>query len=43
VTIPVADYVSVQAKEEPTDEQWREVLEINGFTSEQIDTILKGE
>jgi hypothetical protein len=43
VTIPVADYVSVQADHEPTDEEWREVLSENGFSDEEIDKILLGD
>jgi hypothetical protein len=43
VTIPVADYVSVQADHEPSDEEWREALSENGFSDEEIDKILLGD
>lgn len=40
--VPTADYVSVQADHEPTDEEWSEVLSERGYTEEQISAILNG-
>jgi hypothetical protein len=40
VDIPCADFVSVQADQEPTDEEWTEVLTEAGYTSEKITEIL---
>lgn len=39
-TIPTAEYVSVQADHDPTDEEWTEVLAEQGYTEEQITNIL---
>lgn len=39
--VPTADFVSVQADHEPTDEEWRTVLKEEGdFSDEEIDVIL---
>jgi hypothetical protein len=43
VSVPAADFVSVQADHEPTDAEWREVLSENGFDDTTIDTILADE
>ena len=40
VSIPVADFVAVQADHEPTTEEWTTVLLENGFTEEDAQTIL---
>lgn len=42
-TVPTAEYVSVQADHEPTDDEWTEVLALNGYTAEQITNILSKE
>lgn len=41
--VPTADYVSVQADHEPTDEEWSKVLSEQGFTEEQISAILNND
>lgn len=43
VTIPTADYVSIQADHDPSDEEWADVLTANGFTSEEVQQILNGD
>ena len=40
VSIPVADFVAVQADHEPTTEEWTSVLLENGFKEEDVQTIL---
>lgn len=40
VLVPTADYISVQANHEPTDEEWKAVMQEGGLTEEQIEGIL---
>ena len=39
-TVPVADFVSCLSEQEPTNEDWENLLKKNGFTQSQIDNIL---
>ena len=38
--VPVADFVACLSSSTPTDQAWRELLTANGYTEEQITTIL---
>ena len=38
--VPVAEFVSCLSYTEPTNEQWGNLLSVNGFTQSQIDNIL---
>lgn len=38
--IPVADFVACLSEQEPTNEDWENLLNDNGFTQSQIDNIL---
>ena len=39
-TVPVADFVSCLSDNQPTNENWENLLKDNGFTQGQIDNIL---
>ena len=38
--IPVADFVSCLSEQEPTNEDWENLLKKNGFSQSQIDNTL---
>lgn len=40
ITVPVADFVACLSSSTPTDQAWRELLTANGYTEEQVTTIL---
>lgn len=42
VEVTVYDYVSVLSEQEPTDDEWREVLSELGHSKTEINKILKG-
>lgn len=38
--VPVAEFVSCLCADEPTDQEWRELLAANGYLEDQITAIL---